>query len=461
MFIQNYHSDSLNIDHFAPQKGEAWSIYGTNVSGIDEFVMLLSGDMKEAEGLLLPEKPAIISFARQQEIFEDELRNDNSNHLGYIDPGTPAHAFVNDWDKHIDLIQAFHLRHCKDKGYRQLSSGESRKLILLGALSKNPSFLLLENPYDGIDKAGCEELDHALGRINSLNSSGPCIIVTVNNKDDIPEWCSHLAIMHKGSIRFQGPLAETLQHFADFNSGANRSLLNLDTDKMAEQEEPKELIRLTNGFARYGDVEIFSELNFKVENGEHTLLTGPNGSGKSTLLQIITGDNQNCYANDLQIFGIQRGSGESIWQLKKDMGIVSPDLHRNHYIPGSPLQVVLSGFFDSIGIYNQFSLDQKNQAMHWLEMIGLQDKSGRPFRRLSYAEQRLCLIARALIKMPRLLILDEPTQGLDQHNRSALLDFLETIAARNLSTILYASHRTDEFRDFFKQHVDLTGMQAA
>lgn len=456
MFIQNYRSDILNIDHFAPQQGEVWCIYGTNVSGIDEFVKLLSGDMIDIEGLSFPEKPAVISFARQQEIFEDELRNDNSNHLGYIDPGTPAHAFVNNWDDHNELVQAFHLQHCKNKGYRQLSSGESRKVILLGALSENPDFLLLENPYDGIDKAGCEELDHALCRINSLNDSGPCIIVTVNNRGDIPEWCSHLAIMQKGRISFQGPLKETLQRFDNSSGDANGSLLRLDTDKIAEEDKPAELVRLTNGFARYGDVEIFSGLNLKVKSGEHTLLTGPNGSGKSTLLQIITGDNQNCYANDLQIFGIQRGSGESIWQLKKDMGIVSPDLHRNHYIPGSPLQVVLSGFFDSIGIYNQFSIDQKNQALHWLEMIGLQEKSGHPFRRLSYAEQRLCLIARALIKIPRLLILDEPTQGLDQHNRNALLDFLENIAARNLSTILYASHRTDEFRDFFKQHIDLT-----
>ena len=459
MFIQNYRSELLNIDHFAPQQGEAWCIYGTNVSGIDEFVKLLSGDVEEAKGLTLPEKPAIISFARQQEIFEDELRNDNSNHLGYIDPGTPAHTFVNNWDDHNELVQAFNLPHCKNKGYRQLSSGESRKVILLGALSENPRFLLLENPYDGIDKAGCKELDHALSSISAMNSSSPCIIVTVNNKGDIPKWCSHLAILQKGCISFQGRLKETLQRFEDSNGDKNGSLLKLDTDKAAEKDTPEELVRLTNGFARYGDVEIFSGLNLKVTTGEHTLLTGPNGSGKSTLLQIITGDNQNCYANDLQIFGIQRGSGESIWQLKKDMGIVSPDLHRNHYIPGSPLQVVLSGFFDSIGIYNQFSIDQKNHALHWLEMIGLQEKSGRPFRRLSYAEQRLCLIARALIKMPRLLILDEPTQGLDEHNRNALLDFLETIANRNLSTILYASHRTDEFRDFFKQHIDLSGKE--
>jgi molybdate transport system ATP-binding protein len=455
MIIENYRTDSLDIDHFAPQQGEAWCIYGTNVSGIDEFVKLLSGDVIGRDGLTLPEKPKVISFARQQEIFEDELRNDDSNHLGYIDPGTPAHAFVTGWDEHVELVQAFNLQYCKNKGYRQLSSGESRKLILLGALSENPSFLLLENPYDGIDKTGCEEFDHALSSFQSLHDSGPCIIITVNNRGDIPGWCSHLAVLQKGRIRFQGPLQETLRRLNESGENGNTHLLNLITDKKQEVDEQVELVRLTNGFAKYGDIEIFSGLDFKVATGEHTLLTGPNGSGKSTLLQIITGDNQNCYGNDLQIFGIKRGSGESIWQLKKDMGIVSPDLHRNHYIPGSPLQVVLSGFFDSIGVYNQFSTDQRDTALHWLSMIGLKDKSRQPFRRLSYAEQRLCLIARALIKIPRLLILDEPTQGLDQYNRNALLDFLETIAYNNLSTILYASHRTDEFRGFFRQHIDL------
>jgi molybdate transport system ATP-binding protein len=170
---------------------------------------------------------------------------------------------------------------------------------------------------------------------------------------------------------------------------------------------------------------------------------------------MITGDNPKCYANDLRIFGIQRGSGESIWELKRDMGIVSPDLHRNYRAPGTTRQVVLSGLFDSIGLYRRPTGIQERRAMQWLEWIGLAGRAGQPFRRLSFAEQRLVLIARALIKLPRLLILDEPTQGLDNHNRAGLLDFLEQIAANRISTVLYVSHRQDEYRPFFRRHIRL------
>ncbi|MFA5905313.1 MAG: ATP-binding cassette domain-containing protein, partial [Desulfobacula sp.] len=196
-----------------------------------------------------------------------------------------------------------------------------------------------------------------------------------------------------------------------------------------------------------------------IAEGEHTLITGPNGSGKSTLLQMITGDHPACYQNDLMIFGIQRGSGESIWDLKKDMGIVSSDLHRNYRVPGSALSCILSGYFDSIGVYRNVTPGQKEQAVKWLERTGMKTKAQIPFRSLSFSDQRLLLIARALIKVPKLLILDEPTQGMDEMNRKAVLDFIESTAKKKICTVLYVSHREDEFREFFTQHIRMARYQ--
>lgn len=217
------------------------------------------------------------------------------------------------------------------------------------------------------------------------------------------------------------------------------------------------LLTLTRGFASYGEIEVFNNLNLTVNQGDHTLITGPNGCGKSTLLQIITGDHPLCYVNELMLFGRRRGSGESIWEVKRQMGIVSPDLHRNHRVAGSALAIVLSGLFDSIGLYARPTAGQQQLARKWLQRLGLADQAGVAFRRLGYGEQRLILLARALIKVPRLLILDEPTQGLDAPNRIALLDFLAEIAAENLSTIVYVSHRPDEYRNFFTQQVQFGG----
>ncbi len=190
-----------------------------------------------------------------------------------------------------------------------------------------------------------------------------------------------------------------------------------------------------------------------VRPGEHTLITGPNGTGKSTLLQVVTGDHPACYTCDLTLFGIRRGTGESIWDIKQHMGIVSPDLHRNFRVPGSVLACILSGMFDSIGLYKPVSEPLKKRAMTWLDRLNMASMATESFRNLSFADQRLVLIARALIKGPKLLILDEPTQGLDTPNRDAVLDFLRDVAKQDLSTILYVSHREDECRDFFVQHI--------
>jgi molybdate transport system ATP-binding protein len=170
---------------------------------------------------------------------------------------------------------------------------------------------------------------------------------------------------------------------------------------------------------------------------------------------MIIGDHPACYQNNLSIFGVQRGSGESIWDLKKEMGIVSSDLHRNYHVPGSVLSCIISGYFDSIGVYRTVTLKQKEEAMKWLSRIGMKGKAQSPFRDLSFADQRLALIARALIKVPKLLILDEPTQGLDELNRKAVINFIEDVAKEKICTILYVSHREDEFRSFFTQHIKM------
>ncbi|MEX1303214.1 MAG: ATP-binding cassette domain-containing protein, partial [Desulfotignum sp.] len=217
--------------------------------------------------------------------------------------------------------------------------------------------------------------------------------------------------------------------------------------------EKKELVRLHRCTAGYGGETVFTDLTLVVGQGDHTLITGPNGSGKSTLLQVVTGDHPACYTSNLTMFGIRRGTGESIWDIKQHMGIVSPDLHRNFRVPGSVLACILSGLFDSIGLYHPVTDIQKKRAMIWLTRLNMASTAPVPFRDLTYADQRLVLIARALIKGPELLILDEPTQGLDTPNRVAVLNFLADVAKDNLSTIVYVSHREDECRDFFVQHI--------
>jgi molybdate transport system ATP-binding protein len=468
MKITNAFFEQISIDRFEVTPDQAWCIIGSNRSGIRTFFDMVCGDAHNvsADELFLPHDVGRVCFKDQQQIYEEEVKNDDTDYLDRPDPGTLARQFIQNADRHTDLIKKLGLSQCMDKGYRQLSTGQTRKLLILSKVTENPSFLAIQAPFEGLDQKSRRDISSALAY---LHAQKICLLLFVHNQEDIPFWCTHLALIQNGRIAVQGTCTQVIEQVrdrlkdeaADFDVSARDVFFNASTAAESPVITQKEdfqqpLVSLNNGFAGYDGELVFNDLSLTICKKDHTLITGPNGCGKSTLLHMITGDHPSCYQNDLKIFGIQRGSGESIWDLKKHMGIVSPELHRNYYIPGPTLHCILSGLFDSIGLYQHCSEHQRKHAEYWLKALGMEEKAGVPFRDLTFADQRLVLIARALIKHPDLLILDEPTQGLDAANRKALLDFLEEMTWMTDCTILYVSHREDEFRPFFVHHLEMS-----
>ncbi len=464
MKFKNVTYDGLKIPLFDAAPGQFWCILGRNRSGIDTFFNLLSHDDLKGDlaSSFQPEETGVFSFADQQAVFEQELKKDDTDFMDRLDPGTPAREFLHDPQAHMEMIRAFDMEQVLDQGYRQLSTGQARKLLLLSHITRGSKWLVIQSPFDGLDTRACTRLDLALSH---CRANGIGILVFVHNPEDIPPSATHLGIIENSQLRHAGPRMNIQTLLPEFQGRAHfiADLKDLVPHPSRQARKPDtqnhharlELVRLEDGHAGYGNKTIFSHLDLKIAAGDHTLVSGPNGCGKSTLLHVITGDHPACYQNRLWLFGTRRGTGESIWDLKKRMGIVSTDLHRNYRVPGSALDCVLSGLYDSIGLYQRPSAEEEQAALAWLERISLSDKADIPFRALSYADQRLVLIARALIKLPDLLVLDEPTHGLDRVNRNAILDFLGQVANDNLSTILYVSHREDEFRDFFVSHLRL------
>ena len=180
------------------------------------------------------------------------------------------------------------------------------------------------------------------------------------------------------------------------------------------------------------------------QEGENWVVFGPNGCGKTTLLNLVTGDNPQAYANKIYLFGKRRGTGESIWDIKRRTAIVSSEFQIRYRKPITAFEVVLSGFFDTVGLYRNFSTEQKETAEQWLEVLGVADKSDRVFNQLSYGEQRMLLLARSLVKMPQILILDEPYQGLDRINRGRILEAIDVIGGHSETNIIYVTHYPDE-----------------
>jgi molybdate transport system ATP-binding protein len=206
----------------------------------------------------------------------------------------------------------------------------------------------------------------------------------------------------------------------------------------------------------YAENIVFSNLNWTIDPQQHWQVTGPNGSGKTCLLNLITGDHPQCYVNDIYVFGYQRGSGESIWQIKQYIGYLSNAFHLDYRVNCSLIHVVLSGFYDSIGMYQQATKNQIALAQQWLALMALEKKSATPFQELSFGDQRLVLLARAMVKHPALLILDEPCNGLDDINRLKVLALIELLAREGSTTLLYVNHHQGDVIPSITHHLSMT-----
>ena len=456
--ITAFTSPDLSVDNWAISSGDAWCVVGPNGSGKQFIDRLLLGQLEgDGQGSVTHELPitaiSLVSFEQQQSIFERELKLAATDLLPESETATRAIDFLPTDKTNDPLLDALNLRHRLDRPYTQLSTGESRKLLIAQALLQGAEVLILDNPFDSLDHKACENLSAAL---KSVWETGTTIVFLLSNRSDIPQWCGALATVQNG-------LLTCLDDDEPAQKEQFLEALFSPTDQPDWPEQAKHLadfrheyiIDIANASVSYGQQIVLRDLTLQLAPLEHTLITGENGAGKSTLLGLITGDNPQSYNNDVRVLGYRRGHGESIWELKQQMGIVSSELHRFYRVRCDALTVVCSGFFDSIGVYEQISEVQVNIAKQWLQAAGLREHGSAPFHTMSYGEQRLVLIARALVKSPLLLVLDEPTQGLDELNRSRILDLLTTLENRRHTTLIFVSHRQDEYLPLFKRHLHL------
>ena len=436
----------LEVDQWQLNPGEYWAITGTNGSG-KTVLSALAGDqvvLSHGEACDLPASVAYVSLEAQAAQIEQERHDDESDLNDAPDKGTLICDFLAPLTEVESWIERLGIRHLLNQGFRSLSTGESRKVLLIHALRNKPDLLVLDEPLEGLDQSSRAAVSDAL---YELQQQGLALLWVANRLDELPGWITHVAFMHYARLLYQGtkddvmaqPELRGLMHFdrplPDFPAAGCSAL------QLAEGEP---LVGMRDVAIRYDERELFSGLNWRVEAGEHWAIQGPNGSGKTSLLQLITGDNPQCYRNDLRLFGMQRGRGESIWDIKKHIGLVSASLQWEYRATTNVLSTVISGLYDSIGLYQATGDDDKQLALQWLDIIGLRHKANQSLQHLSYGEQRLVLIARALIKQPPLLILDEPCQGLDDPSRMLVLAFINRLAEQRATTLLYVTHHPAE-----------------
>lgn len=388
----------------------------------------------------------LLSAETQQAFYEAELAADDSNFQEAVDSGTRVAELLGGPGRQHPLFAAFRLESVWERGYRLLSTGEARKVSLLKAVLSAPSLLILDDPFDGLDRPACAELSRAVVHVAE---SLPVVVVA----QELPfaaDAIREVLVIERQALTFRGSV-EAFR--ARQPEPAKRTPPPVDLGSYYAPLDPKTaLVELVSGHVSYGEQVVLEGLNFRVAAGQHTLIEGPNGSGKSTLLDLFTGDHPQAYSNDLHLFGRRRGSGETVWDIKKNIGAVSSRLHRDYRVGGSVEEVLLSGLYDSIGVYQRPEPSHRARAHAWLAWLELGLAPSAPFRELSFGQQRLVLIARAAIKLPPLLVLDEPTAGLDADNRGRVLSLVESLCTQHKSTVLMVTHRADE-RAFWQERI--------
>jgi molybdate transport system ATP-binding protein len=456
--------------NFTLNDGEQLAIVGPNGGGKTMLVNILTGShpllMRDPEYDFSPSPSKSVSDNIKYITFRDAYGGDNDKayylqqrwNQTEIDDTTPTVAQKLDAAYKIagedneqrrafrdKLYDMFNMRVLLDKHIILLSSGELRKLKLTETLFSQPRVLIMDNPFIGLDAGTRDQLKELFATIVKDNPIQ--IILVLSKTDDIPSFITHIVEVkdrHVGKkMTREDYLASQVPTPSQvLEASKAEAIRNLPYNN--KEYHTHEVAKLNHVSIRYGSRTILKELDWTVRNGERWALSGQNGAGKSTLLSLICADNPQSYACDISLFGIPRGTGESIWDIKKHIGYVSPEMHRAYQKDIAAIRIVASGLKDSVGLYAKPSTEEYETCRFWLSVFGLEGKENTTFLKLSSGEQRLVLLARAFVKDPELLILDEPLHGLDNNNRMLVKNVIDTFMQRENKTLIMVTHYVEE-----------------
>ena len=449
--------------HIEP--GQQWACLGPNGAGKTSLARVISRQANHYSGEILRSDTleargvAYVCFEEAKALCERDKKLDDSEYRADAsDPGTRVRDIILDgrvaderFDRWVAQLAISHILH---RGLRFISTGEMRKTLLIKALLSEPGLLILDSPLDGLDRASQLEMREI---IEELLSSPTSVLMLCRQIEDVPAGISHLLVLNEGHIFACGPREDVVadQAVRHLMNPPLKPLEALPPPSPRNYELPEQgpLLALKSVNVSYGEFEVLRNVDWIFDRGQHCSVSGPNGCGKTTLLSLVTGDNHKAYGQDITLFGIRRGSGESIWDIKQKYGQLDTQLHLNFARGMRVVEVVVSGFFDTVGLYDDWGDRQRDCAEQWLCALGLSDYRAESFDALSFGLQRMVLLARAMVKSPIILLLDEPTLGLDGHHRQLILRAIDHIADNSDTQVIFVSHSLGDSPGCINQHL--------
>ena len=453
------------------REGEVWTIVGDNASGKTTMANILRGKFFADEGRIVYHFLEAIRTSEYQTLWPDRFIKtvnfksaysaDDFKQMYYQQRFHSTEVdecpFVSEMFKTAQLqefeanpfLRSLNISGLMGRRIIHLSSGEMRRVIIAKALIDKPRMLIFDNPFNGLDVQMVPQVDELLG---ALPQTGIQLMFVSPTADRIPSCTTHILQLTGCRITYCGPISDIRPQ-----PEVEQQPEAIDWGRVPtiEPSPSDEVVRMTDIEISYGNHIVQQHLNWTIRRGEKWALTGLNGTGKSTLLSYIFADNPQAYAKDIALFGRQRGTGESIWDIKKRIGYTSSEMHLYYREPVSCLKIVESGFFDSIGLYRTCSAEQEQTARYVMQAVGISHLEERTFMKISSAEQRLVLFARTLVKNPEVLILDEPFHGLDNRNLHRCLDIVADFCRQPDKTLVFVTHNAHELPQCIEKTLEL------
>lgn len=417
------------------KEGETWAIVGDSNSGHSAFLNKIAGKGTE----LVSFKHHFKNLSNTSDFYYQQRFNSSDS-----EDAQTVHEYLQGQQKNYRggywnygrVVHELHLENLLSEEVIKLSNGETKRLLIATALIRNPCVLLLDHPLTGLDK---ETRTNFVLLLDKIISSGIWIIIATSPKE-IPSVVTHVAVLQKGSIVFKDKISSFVRenfHFEEAKAIDTTLLKELTRQHLPEYHT---IIRMTDVNVSYDGKKILSHISWHVKQGERWVVSGPNGAGKSTLLSLVNADNPQAYANNIVLFDRKRGTGESIWDIKRQTGFVSPELYQYFPTDSSCLHVIESGFYDTVGLFRPTDPVKEEICLKWMQLFQIESYAHRLFSMVPVSAQRLCMLARALVKMPALLILDEPTQGLDDAQQQFFTTLIDELCALTNVTLVFVSH---------------------
>ncbi len=476
--------DLLVVDWFELEAGQHWCVFGPNGAGKSLLAALIMGRRLESGGCVRyrdgfdPARDILpVSFEEQQRLWRRDERLDLGDFSGDAqDRGTTVSELIRaplpmaEQDERLfaALATELELAELLNQGIRFLSSGQIRRALIARALygqhSPRAKLLIFDEPLEAVDRDSRAGIEATIAK--HLGPDCASLHLCRRERDRFP-GATHLLVMDALRARRQGAMdpaawggaVRSLRRRAEIPQSLPKPPVSAkvapdsDPDSDLSPDPEAKLIELRGVNASYGGLRVLRDVHWTMGARDHVLIEGPNGCGKSTLLSLIDGENHKGYGQEVYLFGQRKGGGETVWEIKRRFGVVSNELH-NRYVKGwKVLDVVVSGFFDSVGLYDDSGAGERDHAVAWLETLGVAHLAQRHYHQISFGQQRLVLLARAMVKQPAILILDEPCVGLDDHHRDFILAMLDMIAKQTPTRLIYVSHVPDEKPACINRHL--------